>query len=426
MVGAGGAAAATTLWPTYHLDPGRSGNDTGEPSFSNLHSAWNSAALDGAIYAEPLIDGNLVIVATENNSLYAFNAVTGSLQWGPINPFGPARTTFPIPCGNIMPLGITGTPVIDGGYLYAVGDVQITSTTFQWHLAKVDPGTGAVSYTTDITPPPGGSSTMDTNLQQQRAALAVSNGNIVVEWGALSEDCGQYHGFIVTASESTGAVQAQWNDTFESSTSRGGGIWGGSGAAVDSSGNIYVNTGNGSSSDITAYTGDYGDSVLKFSPSLSLLSWFAPGPPESWVNSNTNDVDLGSAGPLLLPNGLLFAIGKGGQGYLLNQSALPDNSNPGGGENFSAQVCHATQDAAYGGLAVSGSTVFVPCSDGLAAVTIDSSTAFHTLWYSSSGGASPIVAGGLVWTMQTFGGTNLYGLQPGTGAVTASFTLPFA
>jgi outer membrane protein assembly factor BamB len=410
-------AVATTLWPTYHLDRRRTGNDLGEPSFSGITSAWNSRALDGAMYAEPLIDGSRVIVATENNSLYAFNAATGSRVWGPVHLGAPRTANFP--CGDINPLGITGTPVIDGGFVYAVAEVQLTSTSYAYHLAKVDPSTGAVAYNKDVTP-----AGMDTSVEQERSALAVSAGHIVIVYGGLDGDCGGYHGYVETVSETSGVEQHQWNDTSEPG-GREGGMWAPSGAAVNSAGDIFVTTGNGSSTTITNY--DFGDSVLKFSPALVLLSWFAPGPPQTWASLNANDTDLGSIGPLLTSSGVLFAIGKGGRGYLLNQSTLPDNSNPGGGENYSHAVCNATNSAAFGGLASHGSTVFVPCTDGIAAVTIDSATAFHRIWYQTSGGGSAaIVAGGLVWTLPMFGGSTLYGLKPGTGQIARTLTLPAA
>jgi hypothetical protein len=263
---------------------------------------------------------------------------------------------------------------------------------------------------------------MITANQQERSALAVSNGNVVVVYGGLDGDCASYHGYVETVAESSGAVVHQWNDT---NGGREGGMWAPSGPAVDSAGNIYVSTGNGSSSSVTNY--DYGDSVLEFSASLTLLSFFAPGSPQTWSSLNANDQDLGSMGPSLLPNtGQLFAIGKGGRGYLLNQGALPSNSNPGGGESFSAAVCTNTSDAAYGGLAVSGGTVFVPCRDGIAAVSVDSSTSFHTIWYdqAGAGGGPPIVASGFVWTVDMFGGTTLYGLDQITGVVSQTLTLP--
>jgi hypothetical protein len=86
------------------------------------------------MYAEPLIDGNNVIVATENNSAYAFNAVTGSPAWGPIHLGAPRAANFL--CGDVNPLGITGTPVIDGGFLYVVAELQLTPSSYAYHLAR--------------------------------------------------------------------------------------------------------------------------------------------------------------------------------------------------------------------------------------------------------------------------------------------------
>ncbi|HEY4868609.1 MAG TPA: PQQ-binding-like beta-propeller repeat protein, partial [Candidatus Dormibacteraeota bacterium] len=411
LTAGGSAAAATTLWPMYHFDPGRSGYDTGEPSFRNLSSAWNSAPLDGAIFAEPLISGNSVIVATENNSLYAFNVADGGLQWGPVSLGTPRTSNFP--CGNIMPLGVTGTPVIDGGWLYVLAEVENPAGTYRFHLAEVSPANGAIAYNRDVTP-----AGMDTNVQQERGALAVSGSNVVVVWGGMAGDCGAYHGYVETIAKATGAPQAQWNDT-PSGTE--GGMWAPSGPAVDGAGNIYISTGNGSSSNINNY--DFGNSVLKFSPALGLQSWFAPGAPVNWASLSASDTDLGSVGPSLLPNGRLFAIGKGGRGYLLNQAQLPNNSNPGGGENFGAQVCNATADAAFGGLAVVGNLVFVPCADGIAEVSIDSATSFHRVWYTRSGGSAPIFAGGLLWTVGMFGGSTLYGMDT-SGTVVSQLSLP--
>jgi outer membrane protein assembly factor BamB len=401
----------TTLWPTYHLDPGRGGDDTNEPSFAVMTSAWTSGSLDGAVYAEPLIDGNSLIVATENDSVYAFDTSTGSPLWH--TSVGTPRTSNFL-CGDINPLGITGTPVIDAGYLYVLAETQRNATSYAFRLVKLRLTTGHVVYSKNVTP-----TGMVAGTQQERSALNISNGNVVITWGGLDGDCGSYHGYVETVAESTGAVQSQWHDTPQGNE---GGIWGTSGPAVDASGNIYVSTGNGSSSTITNY--DYGDSVLKFTPALALSSYFAPGPPQSWASLNASDQDLGSLGPSLLPGGLLFAIGKGGRGYLLNQSQLPSNANPGGGENFSARLCHRGSSGAFSGLAVAGNVVLVPCTDGIAAVNIDSSTAFHRTWYSTAGSSAPIVAGGLVWSLSMFGGSTLFGLSPSTGKTAVQLTLP--
>jgi outer membrane protein assembly factor BamB len=403
-------AALTSQWDTYHLDAARSGDDGGEPSFLHLRGAWTAGPLDGALYAEPLVDGGNVIVATEGDSVYDFDAVSGRQLWRVT--LGTPRTSR-FPCGDIKPLGITGTPVIDGGRLYVLAEVEDTPGAYRFDLANLNPSNGAILYNRDVTP-----RGMNTDAEQERSALAVSAGNVVITWGGLDGDCGSYHGYVETVSESSGVEAAQWNDTERDNQ---GGVWAPSGPAVDAAGNIYVTTGNGSTSDITQY--DDGDSVLQFSPSLSLISFFAPGPPEAWPALNAADLDLGSVGPTLLSNGLLFAIGKSGRGYLLKQSGLPNNSEPGGGELASQPVCAGSRGA-FSGMAAAGDIVFVPCSEGIAAVSIDSARSFRVVWRSASGSSAPIIAGGLVWTLSLFGGTRLYGLDPGTGSALVTLNLP--
>ena len=405
------AVSTTTLWPTYHLDAARSGDDTGEPSFRSLARTWTTGPLDGAIYAEPLVDGTEVIVATENDSVYAFDTRSGALRWH--TSLGTPRTSN-FPCGDVMPLGVTGTPVIAGGRIFVAAEVEAPSGVYRFRLAALNPSTGATVFNDDVTP-----SGMDANTQQQRSALAVSHGNVIIAWGGLFGDCGTYHGYVEAVSEQSGAATAQWRDTPNDNE---GGVWSPSGPAVDGAGNIYVTTGNGGNTAISQY--DYGDSVVELSPSLAVRGFFATGPPQSWASLNATDQDLGSIGPSLLTGGLLFAMGKGGRGYLLTESALPGNSNPGGGENAGAAVCHQTSNAAYSGMAAAGATVYVPCADGIAAVRIDSAHAFHVLWYSTSGSSAPILAGGLVWSLHVFGGTELVGLDPATGVVVSSLTLP--
>ncbi|HEX6540062.1 MAG TPA: PQQ-binding-like beta-propeller repeat protein [Candidatus Dormibacteraeota bacterium] len=403
------APTTTPEWLTYHRDAARSGNDTTEPSFSRMKSAW-TAHVDGAVWAEPLVVGTHVIAVTENDSVYALAAGTGDQQWH-VSLGAPRTSNFP--CGDIMPLGITATPVVDGGWLYVVGEVEPAPGSYEFLLARINPDTGAVAYTTNITP-----AGMDANVQQQRSALAVSRGNIVVTWGGLDGDCGHYHGYVETASETTGARVAVWQDTAQDVE---GGMWAPSGAAVDADGTVYLSTGNGSTSDINAY--DDGDSVVQLSPALSLLSFFAPGAPQAWNDLNAEDNDLGSVGPSLLGNGLLIEAGKGGRAYVLRAQQLPNDSNPGGGEAASMQVCHSTHGAAYGGFAVSAAIVYVPCADGIAAVSVSSPASMRVTWYSSAGGGAPILAGGVLWTVAQFGGTTLYGLDPASGAVTQRLTL---
>jgi len=113
--------SANADWLTYHLDPGRLGNDSTDPTATTITAAWASPSLDGAVYAEPLIFGPNVLVATENNTIYSLDAGTGEINWQ--EHLGTPVPNSSLPCGNVNPVGITGTPVIDGAThtIYAVG-----------------------------------------------------------------------------------------------------------------------------------------------------------------------------------------------------------------------------------------------------------------------------------------------------------------
>src|SRR2546426_6314209 len=110
-------------WTMYHLDTARTGFVAGVPDPTHLRSLWKQP-LDGAVYAEPLVVGGQVIVATENDSLYALDASTGQVQWR--TSVGIPVSQSDLPCGNIDPLGITGTPVYDPqtGLVFAVAEIQ--------------------------------------------------------------------------------------------------------------------------------------------------------------------------------------------------------------------------------------------------------------------------------------------------------------
>jgi hypothetical protein len=191
-----------------------------------------------------------------------------------------------------------------------------------------------------------------------------------------------------------------------------GAIWMGGGApVVDGSGNIWVASGNGSN---TAGTSpDYSDSVIELSPTLSPVQTFTP---TTWATDNQTDADLGSSPPALLSDGLAFQAGKSGNGYLLNQSSL---GGTGGQQAQLSSFC-----ASFGGDAFSGHVVYVPCLSGLAAVQENPSPpSLSVAWRSSSGtGGPPIIAGGLVWTINRTSGI-LYGLDPLTGNAVTNVSL---
>lgn len=430
----GGAAAD---WPVYHRDNGRSGNDTSEPLMSNAAPSWGgdgAHGLDGAVYAEPLVVGGTVVVPTEQNTIYAFTASTGAASWSTHLASPVSLSTIhshgdtPSGCGNIDPLGITGTPVADQGYLYAVAETLNGSGQPEHRLFKLDLNAGGTSVWPGgvLVDPP---SMAEPYAHQQRAALAVAGGQIIIAYGGLIGDCGNYHGYLVSYPE-TGGTLSEWHTTPHG---RMGGIWGASGPAVDGAGNVYVATGNGdvggsTPCDNSSYVAnsDYSDAVVKLTPTLTVTDFFAPTgkfTPPSWCTDNASDTDLASVGPILVGGNQVFALGKSGIGYLLNQAGLGGlYGSGGGGEVMSHQVCHATSDAAFGGMAYAPPYVFVPCSDGIAAVQVDGSTGFHVSWYqTASGHEPPAVGGGIVWVLN---GSTLNGLSPTGGSPMVSLRLP--
>ena len=374
-------------WLTYHADLRRTGLEPSGAVWMTVKRQWESVMLDGDIYAEPLVVGERVIVATENDSLYSLDLSTGNVMWR--TNLGDPVPGNSLPCGNIDPSGITGTPVADPdtGLVYAVAFVQPA----HHELVAVDLVTGAVQFRLPVDP-----AGAEPSVQQQRAALALSQGMLYVAFGGLFGDCGPYHGWIV-AVRSDGSGQPL---SYRVAAEERAGIWAPSGPAIDTDGSLFVATGNSN-----ATTGpDLGDSVLRLSPDLRLLDSFTPS---DWADLNGGDVDLGSVSPALLDSSLVFQIGKSGVGYLLQTDHLGGI----GGQVYSARVCNG----AYGGTAYSPPYLYVPCREGLVAIKIGPAPSFATQWRGPSFNAGPpIVAGGVVWTLDLSEGT-LYGLDPTSG-----------
>jgi outer membrane protein assembly factor BamB len=392
-VGAAGAAGAA-LWPTYHHDAGRSGVDPKAPAAGTVAKAWTSPNLDGTVYAEPLVVGDRVIAATEGDMVYALAASTGAVLWS--THLGTPMDGSALPCGNIDPSGITGTPVIDpaAGLVWVVAFVQPG----RHDLVSLDLASGRVRSRRAADPP--GANPLE---EQERGALTRAAGTVYVPYGGLYGDCGGYHGFVVGFPETGSGASRSW----QVPTQREGGLWAPSGPVIGPNGDVYVTTGNAQST--SAF--DEGNSVVRLSPGLQQQDVFAPA---NWADLSASDSDLGSVSPTFVPGGLVFQVGKAGVGYLLSASHLGGI----GGELFSAPVC----DAAFGGTAVSGSRVFVPCRDGLVALDVGSGPRFGVAWrHQGAGAGSPVVAGGVVWVVDTDG--RLWGLDQSNGRVRASENL---
>lgn len=386
-----GSATATvdrpssTDWTTYHRDNTRTGYLPDMPDPQQLAVAWNTT-LDGAVYAEPLVVGGHVLVATERDSVYSLDARTGRIEWR--TNVGEPMPLSALPCGNIDPLGITGTPVYDPatGLVFAVAEVAGPAHI----LVGIDARTGEVRVRRSADP-----EGMEPLAHQQRTALTLSNGLVYIGYGGLFGDCGNYHGWVVASrTDGSGPLLA-----YQVPTQREGGIWATPGAIVDGTGRLYVSVGNGSE---TSDGWDHSDSVLRLSPTLMLEDGFAP---DQWKQDNQRDADLGSLGPVLLPDGLIFIAGKAGIGYVLHSKALGGV----GGQALAEPICHA-----YGGAAVVGSTVFVPCNEGLQQLQVGP-TASLTLGWQAQAPGSPVVGGHTVYSLDRSG--NLYALDIETGQV---------
>ncbi len=378
------AALIPTDWTTYHRDNTRTGYVPNMPDPQQLTLAWNTA-LDGAVYAEPLVVGGHVLAATERNSMYSLNARTGQIEWH--THIGEAVPRSALPCGNIDPLGITGTPVYDSstGLVFAIAEVSGPAHI----LVGLDAHTGEVRVRRSADP-----EGMKPLAHQQRAALVLSQGMVYIAYGGLFGDCGNYHGWVVASrTDGSGPLLA-----YQVPTNREGGIWAPSGPSVDAAGRLYVSVGNGSE---VIGEWDHSDSVLRLSSTLKLEDGFAP---ERWRQDNLVDADLGSLGPVLLPNGLIFIAGKAGIGYVLHSEALGGV----GGEVLTKPVCHA-----YGGAAVVGSIILVPCNEGLQQLQVATGANLTLGWRAPGVPGSPVVGGRTVYSLDRSG--TLYALDIDTG-----------
>ena len=379
-------------WTTYHGDNARTGY-LATPNFTSVTDDWTTPSLDGAMYAEPLVFGGAVFVATENNSVYSLNATTGSILWR--TNLGPPVDGSQLPCGDINPTGITGTPVIDPstGMLYVV-----SYSAFHHTLSALKTSDGAIAFQHPAVP--AGFTEIN---QQERAALSLANGMVYIPYGGLAGDCAQYYGWVVGLPANGSASMV----FYKVPTAREGGVWTPSGAAVDSAGNVYIATGNAASDT----TFDYGNSVIRLSANLGVEGYFAP---TNWAQLSDGDVDVGSVGPAFVSPSTIFQIGKEGVGYLLNSGKLGGV----GGQTFEANVCAG----GFGGTAFANSTIFVPCRDGLVALQLGNGR-FTTAWRSSNfDSGPPVVTGGVVWTVDISSST-LLGYSATTGHQAYKFSL---
>jgi hypothetical protein len=341
---------------TWHNDNSRTGQNLHETTLTlaNVNSTMFgkkfTLSVDGEIFGQPLYvpnvtipnqgTHNVVFVATENDSVYAFDGAgspTTPLWHASFTNAGAGITA--VPCGDttvctIAPvIGITGTPVIDNSShtLYVVAFTKENGVYFQ-RLHALDittgkekfggpvviqatvPGTGTGSFSSEVI--------FDPLVQSQRSALLLANGVVYIAWASFG-DKNTYHGWVMGYDAKTLAQTAVFVDTPNGAQ---GGIWQSAGGlSADTSGNIFLQTGNGT---FDANTGgaDYGDSFLKLNATgLSVTDYFTP---DNEATLDTSDLDLGSTAGLMVPRQAgsfpneVIGAGKQGIIYVVNRDNM--------------------------------------------------------------------------------------------------------
>jgi len=348
------AAAAGTDVVTYKYDVMRTGQNLNESALtpSNVTSAkfgkLRNLMVDGLVDAQPLYVSNLVVagaahkvlyVATEHDSVYAFDADTGTALWQASLKSAGETTSDDRGCSQVTPeIGITSTPVIDrhagtNGTIFVAAMTKDASSHYHQRLHALDISTGQeqAASPTEIAAT-FGATTFAPGQYKERAALLLNNGTIYTTWASHCDD-GPYGGWIIAVSESTLAITSVLNVALGASgsgyASQGPSIWmSGGGPAADSAGNVYVLTANGRfETSLSAggfpSDGDYGNSFVKIvstGATLAVSDYFAMS---GEVAESSSDTDLGSGGVMLLPdmadaNGTMrqLAVGAGKDGNL--------------------------------------------------------------------------------------------------------------
>ena len=330
---------------TQHNDLSRSGanpketvlttSNVSESSFGKLFTL----PIDGFTYAQPLYASginipnqgvrNVVYVATAHDSVYAFDADSGTQYWRVS--LGTSVPSSVIGTPNIqVEVGIISTPVIDPGS----GTIYVVAKTYEnsvqiFHLHALDITTGAEKFggPVQIVASVSGSGVMSSggsipfvaSQENQRAAVTLANGVVYLAF-ASHEDHDPYHGWLLGYKAGTLQQVQVFNVTPNSGE---GAIWmGGQGLVADSSNNLYLITANSSRATEDAPL-DYGESFLKLVPnstSFTVADYFKPG---DYDSLNAGDRDLGSTGAFAIPGTSYIAGGsKGGMLYVVDTNNM--------------------------------------------------------------------------------------------------------
>lgn len=327
---------------------------------TNLFGKLFSESVDGKVYAQPLyVPGltinsaahNVVFVCTDSNSVYAFDADNGASLWH--DNFGP-----PVPngdvggCGDMSPqIGITGTPAIDtnGSTLY-VDSRTLSGSTYAHKLHALALTSGAEKFGGPVTiSATVNGHSFNAHYQHQRPGLLLLNDVVYIAYGSDC-DANTYWGWVLGYNMTTLQQVSAFNTA---PTGTEGAIWScGMAPAVDTNGNIFVITANGSFNANTSGGSNYSECFMKFTPTsgaLKVADWFCPS---NQATLSQNDEDLGSGGPVLIPGtDLVTGAGKEGILFLLSTTNMGHYSTTHNNvvEQFKAfnEDNHANQNPIY-------------------------------------------------------------------------------
>lgn len=393
--------------------------------------------ISGKVYAQPLFwqpkdaQRGLVIVATESNTVYALDERNGATVWKAT--LGNPMPLSELPCGNIDPMGITGTPVIDPAaarvYFNAMTKTGSGARHMVYALSLAD-GSVVPGWPIDMQAAlTGKGATFDSSVHGERSALLFFKNKLYVNYGGHFGDCGNYHGTVAQISPDTAMLDAFWQ-----TRARGGGIWAQGGLAGDGT-YLYITTGN----TFSATQWSDGEGVIRLHPGLAhsdrTKDYYAPS---NWKDLDNSDLDLGGTEALPLeiavagdkPAHRVIAFGKDGNAYLLDRNNLGGIggevaiSKVANGSIRTAPAVYQTDTATMVAFTNSGNSHCSGSNVTMLNILASGGSPIQFAWCTASGGqGAPIItttdgkANAIVWVTGAEGDNQLHGFKASDGSV---------
>jgi hypothetical protein len=384
--------------------------------------------ISGNVYAQPLYieggpNGPMIIAVTESNNVYALDATTGTVIWQRTD-IGPPVTSG-LPCGNINPTGITGTPVVDLASRSLFFDALIDGPTKKHFIYSLNVDTGATNpgWPVDVN---AAAMYNDINFvslaQEERGGLALVSGIVYVAYSGYNGDCSVFRGWVVGVQINNPSNVHAW-----ATTATGGGIWGHGGVASDGT-NMFVVTGN------TFNTGGNwmgGEAIIRLQTGPTwtgmLTDYWAP---TNWFSLDIGDTDLGGVSATLVdapgatPSELVLALGKDSNAYLVNRNNLGGitapvaQANVSGTNRGTSAVTYHTSQGTY--FAFHNESNFIRAykitptnPPTITFAWAMSQTGRGSPWITTTDGTNNVI----VWVAGVAGDQRLHGYDGDTGAV---------